>query len=110
MDSRDATNRDLLIGLLALQNGLVDPDALLHAFRAWTRDKSRRIADILAAQGAIDSGERDLLEGLAVKHLRRHDDDPEKSLAALSPGHSIRASLAQIGDPDIEATLGHAAS
>ena len=110
MDNRDATNRDLLIGLLALQNGLVDQDVLILAFRAWTRDKSRRIADILAAQGVIDAGERDLLEGLAVKHLRRHGDDPEKSLAALSPGRSIRASLAKIGDPDIEATLGHAAS
>ena len=66
MDSRDATNRDLLIGLLALQNGLVDQDVLLLAFRSWTRDKSRRIADILAAQGVIDFGERDLLEGLAV--------------------------------------------
>ena len=39
----------------------------------------------------IDSGERDLLEGLAKKHLRRHGDDPEKSLAALKPGSSIRA-------------------
>ena len=110
MDPRDATNRDLLLGLLALQNGLVDQDKLILAFRAWTRDKSRPIAEILATQGAIDAGERDLLEGLAVKHLRRHGDDPEKSVAALSPGHSIRASLAKIGDADIEATLGHAAS
>ena len=109
MDNRDATNRDLFVGLLALQNGMVDQDVLILAFRAWTRDKSRRIADILAAQGAIDADERDLLEGLAVKHLRRHGDDPEKSLAALTPGTSIRASLAKIGDPDIEATLGRAA-
>jgi serine/threonine-protein kinase len=110
MDNRNATNRDLLVGLLALQNGLVDQDVLLLAFRTWTRDKSRRIADILAAQGVIDAGERNLLEGLAVKHFNRHDNDPEKSLAALNPGHSIRVSLANIGDPEIEATLGHAAS
>jgi hypothetical protein len=110
MDSRDATNRDLLFGLLALQNGLVDQDVLLFAFRTWTRDKSRRIADILAAQKVIDDGEPELLEGLAVKHLNRHDDDPAKSLAALDDGHSIRTSLATIGDPDIEASLGHAAS
>ena len=109
MDHRDAANRDLLIGLLALQNGLVDQDVLVLAFRAWTRDKSRPIAEILAAQGAIDAGERALLEGLAAKQLSRHGGDAEKSLAALNTGRSIRASLAKIGDPDVEATLGHAA-
>jgi eukaryotic-like serine/threonine-protein kinase len=110
MDRRDAANRDLFIGLLALQNGLVEQDVLIPAFRSWTRDKSRRLADILAAQGAIDADERALLEGLAVKHLGRHGDDPERSLAALHPGRSLRAGLAEIGDPDIEATLGHVGS
>ncbi len=108
MDKSNATNRDLLIGLLALQNGLVDQDGLIVAFRTWTRDKSRRIADILAAEKMIDSDERDLLEGLAAKHIQRHSDDAEKSLATLSPDRSIRARLAMIGDPQIEATLGHA--
>ncbi len=107
MDPRDAVNRDLLIGLLALQTGLVDQDGLILAFRAWTRDKSRPIAEILAAGGTIDAGERALLEGLAAKHLTRHGGDAEKSLAALGPSQSIRASLAKIGDPEIEATLGH---
>ena len=32
MDQRDGTNRDLLVGLLALQNGLVDQDVLILAF------------------------------------------------------------------------------
>ena len=83
MDPRDAANRDLLFGLLALQNGLVDQDALVAAFRAWTRDKARPIAEILAAQGAIDADDRALLEGLAAKHLKRHGGDAEQSLAAL---------------------------
>ena len=39
MDPRDAANRDLLFGLLALQNGLIDQDVLVAAFRSWTRDK-----------------------------------------------------------------------
>ena len=34
----------------------------------------------------------------------------EKSLAAVPAGKSTRESLARIGDPDIEATLGHVAS
>ena len=110
MDLRDAVNRDLLIGLLALQNGLIDQDVLILAFRAWARDKSRPIAGILAALGAIDVDERALLEGLASKHLKRNGDDIEKSVVALNIGGSVRASLAKIGDPDIEATLGHVGS
>ena len=34
-------DRDLLLGLLALQNGLIDQGTLVAAFQAWTRDKAR---------------------------------------------------------------------
>jgi serine/threonine protein kinase len=110
MDRRDAVNRDLLTGLLAVQNGLIEQDVLILAFRAWTQDKSRSIAAILAAQGAIDVDERALLEVLASKHMKRNTDDPEKSLVVLNIGRSVRACIAKIGDPDIEATLGHVGS
>jgi eukaryotic-like serine/threonine-protein kinase len=110
MDSRDAANRDLLVGLLALQNGLVDQNVLVAAFRTWTRDKCKPIAEILAAQGAIDEDERCLLDGLAAKHLKRSGGDSEKSLAAINAGPLIREKLASIGDPDIGATIGHASS
>ena len=49
-----AANRDLLIGLLALQTGLVDQAALVAAFHAWSRDKSRPMAEILVEREAID--------------------------------------------------------
>jgi hypothetical protein len=38
-----AADRDLLIGLLALQNGRVEQDVLILAFRAWTRVPSRPV-------------------------------------------------------------------
>ena len=36
----NAADHDLLFGLLALQNGLIDQGQLV-AFQAWTRDKVR---------------------------------------------------------------------
>ena len=42
-----AADRDLLFGLLALQNGLIDQGQLVAAFQAWTRDKARPLADHL---------------------------------------------------------------
>jgi eukaryotic-like serine/threonine-protein kinase len=46
-----AAERDLLFGLLALQNGLIQQAQLVAAFHAWTCDKSRSLADHLVALG-----------------------------------------------------------
>ena len=104
-------DRNLLFGLLALQNGMIDQSVLVAAFHAWTRDKSRSIAEILLGQGAIDADDRALLEGLVAKHLKRHGDDVEKSLA-VRPGPALgrRPASSRLGDPNVKATLGHVAS
>ena len=51
-------DRHLLFGLLALQNGLIDQAALVAAFQAWTRDKSRPLADHLVGLGHLDAEQR----------------------------------------------------
>ena len=53
-----AADRDLLFGLLALQNGLIDQVQLVAAFQAWTRDKARPLADHLVARGDLDAEQR----------------------------------------------------
>src|SRR5262245_64795568 len=102
--------RDLLFGLLALQNGLIDPDRLVLAFRAWTRDKSRALADYLADRGDLDAEDRAAVEALVARHLKRHGGDAEKSLAAIPTGRSTRESLARLADPDLESSLVHVGS
>lgn len=51
-------DHDLLFGLLALQNGLIDQGALFGAFAAWTRDKLRPLADYLADRGELKPSQR----------------------------------------------------
>ena len=102
-----AADRHLLFGLLALQNGIITQGQLLAAFQAWTLDKARTLAEHLEARGALTGTRRALLEGLAEVHLEAHRGDVEKCLATVSAGKSTRESLARIGDPEIEATLGH---
>src|SRR5262249_13811167 len=97
--------RDLLFGLLALQIGLIDQGALFAAFAAWTRDKSRPLADHLLIGGDLDAEQRALLEALVAQHLKKHGGDAERSLAAIRAGRSTRESLAKLGDADIEGTL-----
>ena len=50
-----AADRDLLFGLLALQNGLADQAGLVAAFQAWSRDKRRPLADHMQGLGLIDA-------------------------------------------------------
>jgi eukaryotic-like serine/threonine-protein kinase len=100
-----AADRHLLFGLLALQNGLINQGQLVAAFQAWTLDKSRGLADHLECRGDLTAARRALLEGLAEVHLEAHGGDVEKSVAAVAANRSIHASLAGLGEPDIEATL-----
>ena len=104
------TERNLLFGLLALQNGLIDQGALFAAFAAWTRDKGRPLADHLVDLGHLDAPRRAAVEAIAGLHVQALGGDPGKSLAVLAVGRSTRESLARAGGPEVEATLGHVGS
>jgi serine/threonine-protein kinase len=103
-------SRDLLFGLIALQNGLIDQDQLVNAFRAWTRDKAHPLAEYLADRGNVDADDRVAVEALVARHLKKHGGEAEKSLAALTAGRSTREGLANIGDPDLGGSLAHVGS
>src|SRR5215831_3076881 len=99
-----AAERNLLFGLLALQNGLIDQGQLVAAFQAWTRDKARALAEHLVARGDLDDDQRAGVEAMVGLHLKKHGD-AAKSLAAIPAGRSTRESLAALGGPAIEQTL-----
>src|SRR5437660_8265863 len=101
---------NLIFGLLALQNGLIDQDQLLAAFRAWTRDKSRPLADFLVDRGDLDGDQRAGVEAMVALHLKKHGGDAEKSLAAVPAARSTREQLAALADPQVEASLVHVGS
>jgi WD40 repeat protein/serine/threonine protein kinase len=103
-------SRDLLFGLLALQTGLVNQAQLVAAFHAWTQARDRPMAEILAEQGALSAPCVTLVEGLVLEYLRRHGNDPERSLAAIGVGRPTRECLAQIGHPELDASLAHVGS
>jgi tetratricopeptide (TPR) repeat protein/tRNA A-37 threonylcarbamoyl transferase component Bud32 len=104
MPRRDDAPRDMLFGLLALQNALVTRDQLVLAFASWTAAPDKPLAALLAEQGALRPEHRTLLDALVEAHLKLHGGDPERSLAALDVNRSTRESLAAAG-PVVEATL-----
>src|SRR5262249_39977108 len=100
-----SAKRNLLLGMLALQNNFIDRTQLLAAFNAWTENRSKPLGVLLVEQKALCAEHHVLLEALTDAHLQRHDDDPDRSLAALSPAGSARHDLEQIGDVELQASL-----
>ncbi len=100
-----ATERHLLFGILALQNGLIDQANLIAAFQDWTQDKSRPLAQILVDRGALDEADRLMLDPLLRRHLQKHGDDAERSLAAVPRLEAITAGLRRLADPMFDGTL-----
>ena len=104
--SRSA-DRNLLFGLLALQNNFIDRDGLLDAFSRWMHDRAIPLGQILRDRGALGPDEHDLLQALVAKHLEKFGGDPEKSLQHLSSIGSVREELSRVADPELHASLVH---
>ena len=95
---------NLLFGLVALQNGLIDQGGLVAAFQAWTLDKGRRLADHVVARGDMDAEDCVAVDALVARHVKRHGG-VEKSLTAVTIRRSTFESMTGFGDPEIDATL-----
>jgi hypothetical protein len=72
-----AADRNLLFGLLALQNGLINQVQLVDAFQAWTLDKARDLAAHLIDRGDLDDDDRSAIEALVARHINKHGGDVE---------------------------------
>jgi serine/threonine-protein kinase len=98
-------DHQLLFGLLALQNGLIDQGQLVADFQAWTFDRSRSLADHLVARSALEPDDRVAIEALAARHLKKQGGDTEKSLASIAVERSTRERLEALQDPELTASL-----
>jgi hypothetical protein len=60
--------RNLLFGILALQNWLVDQADLVAGFQNWAKDRSRPFSEVLIERGSLSEEGRVLLDGLVRMH------------------------------------------
>jgi serine/threonine-protein kinase len=101
-----SADRNLLFGIIALQMDFISRDQLIAAMHAWVLDKHKPLGQILCEQGALSVEDHEAIESLVRRHLLRHDNDPERSLAALSSiGQRLREDLGHISDPEVQASL-----
>ena len=100
-----AADRNLLFGILAIQNDFITSDALVDSMNTWVLNKSRPIEEILVERGALDPAARDALEPMLAYQIGCHEGDASRSLGALSSLGSIQKLLTKIPDIDVQASL-----
>jgi serine/threonine protein kinase/Tfp pilus assembly protein PilF len=100
-----STDRNLLLGILAVQMNFVSRDELIAGMNAWVLAKQRPLGDILVEQHALQPARQRLLEDLVEEHLKTHHHDAAQSLAAASIDTSLREHLESIADRDVQASL-----
>jgi serine/threonine-protein kinase len=101
-----ALDQDLLFGLVALQNGLVEQAALVAAFRAWVAEKSEPLSEHLVRQGKLKPVQCAVIRSLVALCIEQHGGDTAKPLAR-SLGHcpDMRSKFEESLDADVQASL-----
>ncbi len=98
-------DRQLLFGVLALQNELINEGQMMAAVREWLTNKEVPLVDILIRNQALRTEQRDPLEQMVQRHIEEHEDNPTISLAATAAYDTIGEQLENLEDEDIDRTL-----
>ncbi|MFI5454747.1 MAG: protein kinase [Isosphaerales bacterium] len=100
------TERNLLFGVVAFQNGAVDADRLAEATAAWVSDPALPLADLFVHRGLITAEQKTEVEKVVAHELEVHGGDPQSTLAATMDGRSLAAIREAAGsDSALEAKL-----
>ena len=96
----------LLLGVLAVQNQLISESALRAAVAECQSERNedgrpkQPLVQILVERHGLASEMRAALEPLVGAHIKQHEGDPEKSLAALSSVSTLVRDLRRQVDPE----------
>lgn len=98
------TDRNLLIGILALQMELIDREQLLAATNLWLQNKQRPLREILVETGALRELDADRLIPLVADHIKIHDGDELATIVALQSNRNVQVALRSSNEVNIADT------
>lgn len=97
-------DRNLLFGVLALQTDLIDNRQFVEACAAWAAHKDKDLADLLVERGWLCEKDRQEVETLLERKLKKHAGDVRASMAGLV-NYQIQETLAVIQDPQVRRSI-----
>ena len=100
--NQSAADRNLLVGILGLQTGILTEGQLIAAMQAWIFSKQNLLEDLLVSQGAIDSNQKHFLQRLVEQYLTVNGNaPPHQALTKLPRNSTLTRSLNALNDADI---------
>lgn len=98
------TQTNLLFGVLALQVDLINNDQFTEVCTRWSTRKNVSLADLLVEFGWITPEDKEDVDRLLVRRMKKHGEDVRASLAA-SLNQRVDASLERIMDADLRNSM-----
>ena len=103
--NRGHSDRNLLLGMLAVQFRFVTQPALIKAMHGWMLEQHRPLEDILTEQGALNSNKRAELLQVFATFIEQHGGDVEQSLGSLAPQPELIQELQSLGGEDLQGSV-----
>ena len=104
MASEVESDRNLLFGVLALQQEFIDAQQFAEACAAWSVRKDSPLAQILLERGWMNAEDREEVERFLRRKLKKFGGDARRTLDSVADA-STRQSLHQIDDPQIRRSM-----
>ncbi len=100
-----ASDRNLIVGLLAFQLDLVSKDDLVVAMGKWATEKSKTLEDVFLDSQLIDVQTHQLLAALVQKRLASSAQESGSLLKSSADVDSVRDDLRRLDDAEIDQSL-----
>lgn len=101
--SNSTTDRNLLFGLIAMQSDLIDMRQFVDACTLWGSRKESSLAEILVEQQWLLPEDREHVEYLLERRMKKAGGNVRKSLSAIPD--DVKTALQSIGNRDIGKSL-----
>ncbi len=95
------TDRNLLFGMMALQNDMVLQDQLIEAFQIWILNKSRSVSTILEEKGWIESDDANQIQKLLERRIVKAGGEPNL-IQQYQVVQDIYATLSCVPDSELQ--------
>ena len=104
MGSEVESDRNLLFGVLALQQDFLDAQQFAEACAAWSVRKDTPLAQIVVEHGWMTAEDREEVERFLRRKLKKFGGDARRTLNSVADA-STRQTLDRVADPEVRRTL-----
>jgi serine/threonine-protein kinase len=98
-------DRNLLFGVLALQDELIDAKQFADLCAGWALQPEKSLAELLLDRGWITVEDRSDIERRLDRRLARHGGDTSETLQALAEGLKVRQTLQAVAHPRVRESI-----